>query len=267
MHRYIPRVRHSQTQEDAMLFSLRLVCCVCLFGSTSLAVSARAQSCLPLTPDGDALGYSVRAGSPRCEGFYQQPVAGTAGVRLVSLTYGRIAFNRDGHRDLRIAVAQPRTAPVRIRGELVPLTRFYRMDAELGPGQANLTIRLSDVIRPGQIFPDELGILAVRLRHGASEELIPVAIAADAAPMIEPGARLHLVLRPGIDLTNLRWRFRVAGQPAEFRTVPQAEGLVPAGTPLRFDADSPAVTNAVLDLRFFTLSGQELTDSIRLAFQ
>jgi hypothetical protein len=258
--------RSGRFLESNMRFPFGVICVVVAMITTE-AASALAQSCAPLTPDGGALGYTARAGSPRCEGFYQQQVAGMAGVELVSLTYDRVAFDRDRHSELRIAVLRPPTAPIRVRGEFVTLTRFYRLDAELNSGRPILIIRLGDVVRPGQISPDELGILAVRTRYGASEEIIPVAIAADAPPMARLGAKLHLVLRPGIDVTNLRWRLRLAGEAAEFRPVPRAEGLVPAGTPLRFDADAPAAVNAMLDIRFFTLSGQELTDSIRLAFQ
>ncbi len=250
----------------AVSFGVQIAVCVGVV-AIMVAAPARAQPCALLTPEGGALGYAARANNTRCEGFYRQPSAGSAGVKLVSLTYSRIAFDRDRHQELRIGVAQPLTSPVRIHGEFVPLTRFYRLDAEIGPTQPILSVRLGDVIRPAQMSQDELGILALRSRQGVSEEVIPVVVTTDAAPVAQQGARLHLVLRPGIDVTNLRWRLRAAGQAAEYRPVPRGDGLVPAGTALRFDAEAPAASTALLDLRFFTLSGQEVTDSIRLAFR
>jgi hypothetical protein len=234
---------------------------------TALGEPAAAQICAPLVPDGGAIGYGLRGNSPRCEGFYQQQVAGSAGVRLVSLTYGRISYDAGRHRELRISLAQAPAASTRIRGEFLPLSRFYRLDAEISQSQPFLSVSLGDVIKPGQIKDDNLGILALRSRQGASEEVIPVAIAADAAPMVPPGTQLHVVLRPGIDVSQLRWRLRAAGQPPDFRAVPGPGGLVPAGTVLRFDLEAPQSPSALLDLRFYNRSGEEITDSIRLAFR
>ncbi|MBM3523997.1 MAG: hypothetical protein FJX57_13665, partial [Alphaproteobacteria bacterium] len=68
---------------------------------------AVAQECERLPPAPGATGYQQRRGSDRCEGIYVSPVSG-GGMQLVSLTFGRIAYEPD--RDATLVVKAPATA-------------------------------------------------------------------------------------------------------------------------------------------------------------
>lgn len=226
---------------------------------------ALSQICSGYMPDGSH-GYALRTNGDRCEGFYQQPSAGATGVSVLSFTQGAIDFDPARHAYIVVRLAGEPIDVVYLLGQHVPLTRFYRLEAELRPGRATLHVPLADVIRPTGISPTDLGLYAYRFLPGALQEVIPVIVDTDAARSGQASGKLRLVLRPSIDVQNLRWRLRPAGgQPSEWRPVPGGEGLVALGTPLPLDLEPLGSGRAILDLRFFDRSGMELTDIIRLA--
>jgi hypothetical protein len=228
-------------------------------------LSTVAQRCAPLKPDGDQLGYSKRSNDARCEGFYQQLSAGTAGVNVVSLTYGKVAFDPARDRELRLRLVEPPIEPIGIRGSLIPTDRYYRLDAQLSPGEPVVRLPLADVIKPSGMTPEQLGVYAFRSLPGNQEELIPLVVGADAEPSVRPDAPLWIVLRPAIDIANLRYRVRAAGQVPDYQFVPLGRGPIPANSPLAFALGAAPSGRAILDLRFVTTSGEERNDTIRFA--
>jgi hypothetical protein len=226
---------------------------------------ALAQTCAPLRPDSGSLGYARRSNDARCEGFYQQLSAGTAGVNVVSFTYGAVAFDPARNRELRLRLPQPSSEPIGIRGFHVPTDRYYRLDAQLAAGQSVFRLPLADVIKPSGMTQEQLGVYAFRSLAGNVEEIIPLAVGADADPAIAPNAQLWIVLRPAIDIANLRYRIRANGQEPEFQFVPQGHGAIPANSPLAFGLGSAPSGRAILDLKFVTTAGEEKNDAIRFA--
>jgi hypothetical protein len=253
------KVIHVLTDHRSLMTGLLLLLSLVFNGP------AMSQNCSGYRPDGPH-GYSLRTNGDRCEGFYQQPVAGATGVSILSLTYGAIAFDTARHSQLVVRLPAEPDGIVYLLGQHVPLTRFYRLEAELRPGRATLEVPLADVIRPAAIAPRDLGLYAFRPLPGALREFIPVIVQTDAALPAQMTGRLRMVLRPSIDVQNLRWRLRPpGGQASEWRSVPGGEGLVALGTPLPFDLEPMSIGRTTMELRFFDRSGMELTDVIRLA--
>lgn len=186
-----------------------------------------AQTCARLTPDGETLGYKKRGDGARCEGFYQQLSSGSAGVKILSLTYGRPDFDPARHRALHLDLAQPLTEAISIRGAHIQPTRWYQLDAEMKPGQPGFRLPLTDVIKPGGMTRDQFGVYAFRSLGAGIEELLPLAVGADADPTVAPDARVWIVLRPAIDISRLRYRVSASGSEPEFRFVPGGQGPIP----------------------------------------
>lgn|GEM_PF-6611573 len=230
----------------------------------ALAAPVAAQTCARLTPDGETLGYKKRGNGARCEGFYQQLSAGSAGVRILSLTYGRPDFDPARHRELRLALAQPPTEAISIRGAHIPATRWYQLDAELKAGQPGFRLPLTDVIEPGGMTRDQFGVYAFRSLGAGIEELLPLAVGADADPTVPPDARVWIVLRPAIDISRLRYRVSAARSEPEFRFVPGGQGPIPKYLPIAFDLGPLPGGKPRLELRFVTSSGEDKDDTIRI---
>ena len=247
-----------------MLRMIKLGFAVWIIWTTCLAASALGQSC-GLDPEGGPLGYQRRYNGSRCEGFIRQPVAGTAGVVLVSLTYGAVAFDWAHNAELQLGLSQKPKARVRIRGEFIPFTRYYRLDAEIGPEQPMLRVGLSDVIARAEMTPEQLGLYAYRLLPGGVQEVIPIAVTADAPPRVSTGVAIHAILRAGIDVTDLRWRLRAGDLANAYRPAPTGFKVLPAGASVSLDFEPPSSPRATLDLLFLDSSGRELSNSIRIA--
>ncbi len=230
----------------------------------SLTAPTAAQTCARLAPDGESLGYKKRGNDARCEGFYQQLSSGSAGVKVLSLTYGRPDFDPARHRALHLALAQAPTEAISIRGAHIEATRWYQLDTELKPGQSGFRLPLTDVIKPGGMTRDQFGVYAFRSLGAGIEELLPVAVGADADPTVPPDARVWIVLRPAIDISRLRYRVSASGSEPEFRFVPKGQGPIPKYLPIAFDLGPLPAGKPRLELRFVTSSGDDKDDTIRI---
>lgn len=171
-----------------------------------------AQSCEALPVDGSPLSYRFRANVPRCEGMYRSPVSGHPGMTLVSLTYGKVAYDtrRDQYLEIKLTVEPAETTLIQAIG--IPERLYYRLDAELGRGKSVFMLPLADVVAANKILPEQFGIYAVRKLPGSQNIFVPVyahgSVAAAQGDVVA-------VMRPGADVTDVRWRSYAPGVPLQ----------------------------------------------------
>jgi hypothetical protein len=158
-----------------------------------------ADLCDPsLEPINSRLGYQPRD-AMRCEGLYVSNVSAARGLDLVGLTRGPVRFDpqRDGSLQLTPVVTD---RPLRLRGVAVPEKTYYRLDARL-PAGGGLEWRLSDVVIPQGLGPDQLGLVA--LREGEPAVYVPLQAGGSGAVM--------MLIRPSRSATALWWRYAPQG--------------------------------------------------------
>ena len=248
---------------------MRAILAFSVFGLLLIAGAgeALAQQCERLPPAPGAGGYQLRRGSDRCEGIYVSPVSG-GGLQLVSLTFGRIAYEPE--RDPTLFIQAPRTASagLKLQGMGIPIGLYYRLDAALAEGR-DFQLPLASVIKPNRIVATDLGLLAYRETGGGRRVFVPVQVATDPAKYQGALASIAIV-RPDSDVLNVRWRMTQAGvaTPGEFQPIASAQGPVPSG--YRLEIGLPgfgSATEATLELRYFDLGGRERTSRFQLALR
>src|SRR5260221_11779811 len=92
---------------------------------------AQVQSCSGVQAIAGAMGYQQRSAAPRCEGFYQSPVAGES-LEILSLVVGAIAYDLTADKILVIAVPEvSRLGVNQVNGaaRALPPGTHYPMDA------------------------------------------------------------------------------------------------------------------------------------------
>ena len=158
-----------------------------------------ADLCDPnLEPIKSRLGYQPRD-AVRCEGLYVSNVSAARGLDLVGLTRGPVLFDPQRDRSLQlIPVVTDR--PLRLRGVAIPEKTYYRLDARL-PAGGGVDWRLTDVVIPQGLRPDQIGLVA--LREGDSAVYVPLQAGGSGA--------FTLLLRPSRSATELWWRYASKG--------------------------------------------------------
>jgi hypothetical protein len=225
---------------------------------------AQAQDCERLPPAPGSTGFQQRHGSDRCEGLYISPVSG-GGLQLLSLTFGRIAFDPDRDPVLFVRAPAGAEAGLRLEGAGVPIGLYYRLEATLASGGV-FQLPLATVIKPTRISAGDLGLLALRDGGGGRRFYVPVHVATDAKRTAE-ARDVTAVLRPDSDILDVRWRLTPAGAPVgAYRALSGAQGPVPAGQRLEITLPAwPADAAAVLELRYVDLNGRERSSRFQLA--
>jgi hypothetical protein len=211
---------------------------------------AFAQSCDSLPIDGSPLSYRFRTNVPRCEGMYRSPVSGEPGMSLVSLTFGKVTYDtkQDAYLEIKLPVDPTEKTPVRAVG--IPERLYYRLDAELGPGRSALRLPLADVVVPENISPEEFGVFGLRMLAGGQNAFLPV-IAHGAGADSDARAEVVAVVRPGADVSDVRWREYVSGtSPTAWVPVTGGSGLVPEGTRLEIVVGTAIAQRTTLDVSF-----------------
>ena len=209
--------------------------------------SALAQFCEALPADQSLTSYQYRADPPRCEGIYRSPVSGIGGMTLVSLTYGGVAYDPGRDQDLEISLPIEPVEATLIRGVGVPERLYYRLDAELGPGERAFRLPLADVITREKLSPQALGFYGYRTRPGGPKAFIPVSARATGEAT---GTGVVAILRPGSDLYDVEWRqYPPGGTPTEWVPVASASSVAPEGSRLEIVLQNLA-TQTILEVSF-----------------
>jgi hypothetical protein len=215
------------------------------------SAAAIAQSCEALDVDTSSpLSYQFRVNAPRCEGLYRYRTGGDQGMALVSLTFGKVAYDTKRDQYLEIKLQAKPTEKTLIRGVGVPERLYYRLDFELGPERSEFRLPLADVVVPGNILPEAFGIYGMRSLPGGQNAFVPVYARGAAAPA--QTEMVVAVVRPRADVTDVQWRLRDAPGVPTTAWVPVvgASGLVPRGTRLEIPLGKDIPPQMTLEVSF-----------------
>ncbi len=151
------------------------------------------------------LGYAFRKTDSRCEGIYESPVS-ASGMKVVSVTLGRLEFNVD--RDEGLVISLPDLSgldidAVRIRAVALPVRVYYRMDARLVVGET-LHWPIGEVVGPLGLSDEQLGVYGWADR-GGERIIIPVAVTREGSPNGGQEAVI-ITLRSHTELEHVVWR-------------------------------------------------------------
>ena len=180
--------------------------CVALLLLASAAAPAMAGPCEQgLAPIPGSDGYRERGAGARCEGLFVSPVSGAA-LEVVSFTDAPLRYDLGPSATLAISLTGPTpgNATVHVRAIGIPDGLFYRLDADLAPGQT-LAWPVGEVLIPDRIPPEQVGVLA--LLRDASGRTVYLPVHAAQPGSRSTGGGLLLVLRPLAELGDPQWRY------------------------------------------------------------
>jgi hypothetical protein len=228
---------------------------------------AEAQTCEPLpVDDASPSHYQFRKNSPRCEGLYLSSVRGSTRMSLISLTFGRPLYTINVDKFLEISVPVTSNKKTEIHGGGLPSRFYYRLDAELAPGQRVFKLPLTDVIAREGITPNKLGFYAVRTTAENEDAFVPVHIA--SATKAATDDDIIAVFRSDLDITDVWWRRYAQGSPpSPWAAVTAARRVIPAGEPIEIQIGNSTSPQTILGLSFRSDRGVDGAANFLLVMQ
>lgn len=145
-------------------------------------------------------GYGLVAGQAYCEGFFEKTVSQPF-VELVSLTRGP-GLKGDASTGALELRAEARS-PLQLLVQPLRSVPYYRVDAELLPGQA-VQWDPAQMLAATGLRASELGFLALVRGRGAdrSTAVVPVALTSAA----QPSRQAIATVRASVDVSSIAWR-------------------------------------------------------------
>ncbi len=229
-------------QECGSLFAcrpmwyLRIVFCFAVCGATLDPVAAAQANCENVQPLPGSAGYQRRLNAERCEGFYQQQVAGT--LELLSLVNGTI--NYDLVSDKTLVVSAPSASrlgetQIFLSARALRPGLYYRMDAVIGPTEP-FKWPLGAVLAPALLTADSIGVVGW-INRDLGKYYIPLTVVPENVAASAARAPI-MTLRSPLDIEVLKWRTRpeTGGARLDWTVVggPTPTGIR-AGQPIRLD--------------------------------
>ena len=211
------------------------------------ATGACAAPCRPDLPPAEAsYGYRYRAAPDRCEGLYNQPVAGEE-LELLSFLSGPGPSSPDSGRALTITAPDLRglnaTTQVTVVGRALPPRVYYRMDASI-PSAGSLTWSLNDVVTAAHLDPAWIGLTG-SVRTDKGTVYVPLRVDGGHASSTA-GTATRMVFRSSVDLESFHWRLYEPGSPAPPWN--RIDHTVHAGDTVSLALDLPAGKEMTLDV-------------------
>ncbi len=230
----------------------RRAACAVLITLLPLGSETHAQlpSCSGVQAIAGAMGYQQRSAAPRCEGFYQSPVAGES-LEILSLVVGAIAYDLTADKILVIAVPEVsrlEVNQVNVAARALPLGTYYRMDASVDSG-GSLRWPLATVIAPARLYADTIGVIGW-VRKGSTRIYVPVTVFSDGHSS-DAKRPATAVLRSSVDIEKILWRSWVegGGMPPQYHGLQGANPrMVRAGEPVAIPVDGPEATVVILEV-------------------
>jgi hypothetical protein len=158
------------------------------------------------------------------------------------LSFVRHPITFEARTDKTLTIAVPSTGtldtqtlagrPASVVARALPLRVYYRMDAQVAPGES-LLWPIAEVVVPAGLLPSDLGVVGM-LEGPSGPIFIPVDVAS-AKPSPSRGGPI-VTFRASTDLDSLQWRLYTSGTSAEWK---QAGGgrSFKTGDPISFALD------------------------------
>jgi hypothetical protein len=139
----------------------------------------------------------------RCEGFYVAHPVGKF-LEVVGVIAGRFHFTFNEEEVLNISSPVILDHLIQVRAVGLPPKTYYRMDAQLEPGQT-LTWPVRDVIYPRKLSYNEIGVFGW-IGEETEQTYVPITIVPTIVP-VENDEKIRLYLRTTGDvLGKAMWR-------------------------------------------------------------
>lgn len=173
---------------------------------SGLAAEVTCDSLLPQTGD---TGYQKRSGDTRCEGVYQSPV-GADGLDLISIAYDPGAVDLAINSVLLVSVPNNIGTTVHLRAVAAPLQKYYRMDANVKPGE---TLKWpGDILRSLDLSFSQIGVVGWIEVEG-KRKFVPLRITTENPGLNPQSSEVHLRFRSQVSLERAVWRTVADGKP------------------------------------------------------
>lgn len=163
--------------------------------------TARARCDRRLKPAPGAIGYTWRGN--RCEGFYESPISAPA-LSVVSVLIGKIKYSLKDDAPLELEAPKCHDGPITVRALSLRPRTYYRMDAELNPGE-RLDWPVNDIIRRARLRPSVLGAYGFE-RKGKRTLYLPLRIYQAGKKSEGSADQVSIAVRTGTSLKTVKWR-------------------------------------------------------------
>jgi hypothetical protein len=179
-----------------------------LFWVEGLAGASAEDSCSKVPAIPGPIGYQRRPNTERCEGFYQQQVAGS--FELLSLVAGPINYDLVSDKILIVSVPP---LPM-FQGSQVFLTAralspaHYRMDAVIA-SSGSFKWPLKEVLAPANLRSDSIGVTAW-INQALGKYYVPVSVVPENVASFTTRPPV-MIFRSSLDIELLQWRVRREG--------------------------------------------------------
>jgi hypothetical protein len=216
----------------------RLVAAAFIFALWSEALG-QVRSCSRFQAVGGAAGYQLRPGDPRCEGFYQSPVAGES-LELLSLTSGSIDYQISSDGSVHITapnVGALNFAEIQVQAKALPLGTYYLMESSI-PSAGLMKWPMAPVLAPAKLTPDSIGVIGWVDRD---ERKIFVPVLVSERPSLTSTKKLIIaILRASIDLDELlsrSWPTTGSENPPKWKKRGDGARAIRAGQPIELELE------------------------------
>ena len=191
-----------------------------------------------LIPIAGILGYKYRENDARCEGLYESPVAGVIGLEVVSFLRGKLRFDIERHKHLKVTapkISDITDSLIRIRAVSVPVKMYYQMDSVLPPG-GTLIWPLDEILKPMGLTASGVGLFGWVNHDTDIKAFVPLTVVPSKDEMISTAnTSVELTLRAYADIERVLWReitedLRTSEQPHDWQDA--GTGFIPDGRPI-----------------------------------
>lgn len=209
-------------------------------------------------------GYRSRSGDARCEGIFQQAVAGEE-LEIVSFTKGPLNYSLSND-ELRIKTyPMESTSALNVRGVNFGMGRSYRLDM-LVPAGSNRIVPVDEVLGPNQIDPVHFGIVAFFENKTSKRTLVPLEISSKSFQSTRKSS-FQLVFVSNVELTKIAWRYASSSDAicGAFGGYVERTGNFVRSTPIRIELPQEMNTGEYcLDIKALTYDGHWIGRSVNL---
>jgi hypothetical protein len=231
--------------------------------------AAAQLSCSSVPAISGPTGYQRRLNADRCEGFFEQRVAGST-LEFLSLVKG--AINYDLVSDKALIVSAPNLSQfgrvqIFLTARALRPGTYYRMDAVVASGES-FRWPLNAVLSPANLPSNAIGVVAW-VNRDLVKYYVPVSVVSEN--IATPAARPPLmILRSSNDIEILQWRsWQESGREriGDWITLGGAQpAIIRAGQPISLELKGQPSGLAVIEVAVkYANQGKPQTEQFRIA--